>query len=290
LKTRLLISTAFCFTVLCSSCSSYISPDGSDDFHRTETAGGKEELLLHLDFENAKNCVCTEETLKSLWGDINISSGVLSGRVKIVSNSTQGRVLQVFYPRDKFESADSGAQWKYFLHKSYQCLYCSYKIKFSAGFDFVKGGKLPGFAGGTANSGQIPSTGYDGFSARMMWRENGSMIQYVYHPGQAANTGDIFYWRTGSGKAQFECERWYRIEQKVTMNTPGSSDGSIECWLDGEECLCINNITFRYTDAYAIDIFYFSTFFGGDTPDWASSRNQTVCFDDFIISTERAEN
>ena len=50
--------------------------------------------------------------------------------------------------------------------------------------DFVKGGKLPGLFGGEGNTGGGIPTGMDGFSARMMWRGSGRVVQYVYYPDQ----------------------------------------------------------------------------------------------------------
>jgi hypothetical protein len=38
--------------------------------------------------------------------------------------------------------------------KSYEVLYCQYKVKFEEGFDWKKGGKLPGLAGGDKPGGE----------------------------------------------------------------------------------------------------------------------------------------
>lgn len=245
------------------------------------------KVIFYQDFEKATNGVCTENSLSNLWGNIEISSGVDTGRVSIVSDSVQGRVLRVSYPINQYDSTYSGAQWKLLLGQTYQELYCSFRIKFVTNFDYVKGGKIPGFAGGAANSGKRPSNGLDGFSARMMWREEGSAIQYVYHPGQIADTGDVFYWQINNQNAKFITNRWHLVEQRVVMNTPGFFNGIIECWLDGVRAFYLDNISFRYTDVYGIDIFYFSTFFGGSSSDWASSKDQYIYFDDFLIATKR---
>lgn len=248
----------------------------------------KGELVFSQDFESADLGTCTVSNLNLMWaGSADGFSGVASNRVSIVTDAVQGQVLRVLYPSNQYESAQSGAQWKFYLNKTYQELYCTYKVKFQNGFDFVKGGKIPGLAGGTANSGKRPSTGFDGFSARMMWREEGSAIQYVYHPGQIADTGDVMYWTVNSQYVKFIPGQWHQVEHRIVMNTPGFFDGIIECWFDGIRAFYVDNISFRYTNAYGIDIFYFSTFFGGDKADWASSKDQYAYFDDFIISTKR---
>lgn len=69
------------------------------------------------------------------------------------------------------------------------------------------------------------------------------------------------------------------------MNTPGKNDGIIQSWLDGELVLDRRDIRFRDTNTFSIDQLYFSTFFGGDDPSWAPSKNETVLFDDFNVST-----
>ena len=53
----------------------------------------------------------------------------------------------------------------------------SYEMAFEEGFDWVKGGKLPGLRGGlnsTGCSGGKLASGMDCFSARLMWRRNGN--------------------------------------------------------------------------------------------------------------------
>ena len=70
----------------------------------------------------------------------------------------------------------------------------SYDVQFEEGFDFVKGGKLPGLFGGEGNTGGGIPTGMDGFSARMMWRGNGRVVQYVYYPDQPEHFGHDMPW------------------------------------------------------------------------------------------------
>ena len=52
----------------------------------------------------------------------------------------------------------------------------SYEVAFDSGFNYVLGGKLPGFRGGPdpdGCSGGNASTGANCFSSRLMWRKNG---------------------------------------------------------------------------------------------------------------------
>lgn len=51
----------------------------------------------------------------------------------------------------------------------------SYAVAFADGFDFVKGGKLPGLRGGTPSgcSGGVKSDGTACFTSRIVWRAGG---------------------------------------------------------------------------------------------------------------------
>ena len=64
-----------------------------------------------------------------------------------------------------------------------------YRIRFDAGFDFSRGGKIPGPGGRDAPSGCQTSTG-TGFTARQMWREQGRLIGYIYDMDQRGDCGN----------------------------------------------------------------------------------------------------
>jgi hypothetical protein len=71
----------------------------------------------------------------------------------------------------------------------------------------------------------------------------------------------------------------------VRMNTPTRRDGIVQAWLDGRPVLDRHTLRFRDVGTFGIDQFHFSTFFGGSTADMAASRDDTVDFADFVIST-----
>ena len=134
------------------------------------------------------------------------------------------------------------------------------------------GGKLPGLVGGRANTGGKKSSG-DGWSARYMWREQGKLCLYLYHPKQPDRYGEYF-----CTDVKFETDRWYWLHQQVTINSPGNSDGSIIVRVDGKQVLNLRNMVLRYGNAAPIDAFYFSTFFGGNQPEWAPQRDSYANF------------
>lgn len=94
------------------------------------------------------------------------------------SSTSSGPVFQVTYPAGSFNNDTGGAQFIALWNSTtpFQSLMVSYEIAFDAGFNFVKGGKLPGIRGGpslTGCSGGKEADGTTCFSSRVMWRTEG---------------------------------------------------------------------------------------------------------------------
>lgn len=155
----------------------------------------------------------------------------------------------------------------------------SYSLRFSDGFDFVKGGKLPGLFGGNAPSGGEKPNGTDGFSARFMWRSGGDGEVYAYLP-----TSTSFGTSLGRGSWKFKPNVWHRLEQEVVLNQPGQDNGSVRVWLDGRQVWQDNRLRFRTTDKLKVDGIFFSTFFGGGDTSWATPKDVSIDFADFALS------
>jgi hypothetical protein len=149
----------------------------------------------------------------------------------------------------------------------------SYCVRFPAGFDFVKGGKLPGLFGGTVTSGRRIPDGTDGWSTRYMWRTGGAGEVYAYLPSSVEHGTSL-----GRGAWSVATGRWQCMAQTVVLNTPGRSDGSISLKVDGKQVFAATGLVFRTTRALRIDGVFFSTFFGGGDPSWASPRDQHADF------------
>jgi hypothetical protein len=75
------------------------------------------------------------------------------------------------------------------------------------------------------------------------------------------------------------------VEQAVRLNTPGRSDGTIDVNLDNKRVLHVGGLEFRTTDRLGIEGVFFSTFFGGSDPSWATPRAQYADFAGFAVST-----
>jgi len=149
---------------------------------------------------------------------------------------------------------------------------------------------LPGLSGGTSPGGGKKSDGSDGFSARIMWRENGDIFQYMYWMERVPEKkwGDDLPWIDISGNSQpfkFILGQWHTLKTEITMNNPGKRDGKIISWFNGKLALSYSG-AFRADGAtFGIDNFNFTTFFGGNTPDWAPTKDETVYFSEFKITT-----
>jgi hypothetical protein len=148
-----------------------------------------------------------------------------------------------------------------------------YCVRFPTGFDFVKGGKLPGLFGGTVTSGRHIPDGSDGWSTRYMWRRGGAGEVYAYLPTSLAHGTSL-----GRGSWSITTGRWECVAQTVVLNTPGARDGSITVRVDGRQVFAAQGLLFRTTAALRVDGVFFSSFFGGGDPSWASPRDQYADF------------
>ncbi len=210
------------------------------------------------------------------WG--NAFLGKFHQRAAIVAEST-GNSLRVNYPKDSLGPNEGGGVFREQLapRKTYRL---SYRVLFEKGFDFRRGGKLPGLGGGRANTGGNKPIG-DGWSARYMWGEGGKLGLYLYHLDQKTDFGD----RIELG-VRIVPGKWLKIEQLIEVNAPGKADGRIQVWVDAKLALDLRDLRLRgkvKPEVALVDQFLFSTFHGGGTRDWAPRLDSHARFDDFHI-------
>lgn len=234
--------------------------------------------LLHVGFDDVAIGELKPELLPKLFGELHWES--LEGRASVVGRSDGNRALEAFYPAGAHGSKRSGASFTSKLQPSLE-YFLSYQIRFSEGFPFNRGGKLPGLSssGSKFTGGRRPPES-GGWSARYMWRRNGELELYLYHPKMEGPSGDRYGF-------DFRCEpaTWYTFTQRVKVNEPGKSNGLIQVWIDGKRYLNLDGLFLRGEDVGLIDSFLFSTFFGGSTKEWAPPSDCTIQFDEFILST-----
>ena len=213
--------------------------------------------------------------------------GIDRARLVAMPDAPGGTAMRVSYPAGSASKraggVDGGTQLYLRLPEPVDEMNLEYSIRFPAGFDFVKGGKLPGLYGGTVTGGQTIPDGTDGFSTRYMWRRDGDGEVYAYLPTSQEHGTSL-----GRGCWSFPTGSWTTVSQRVRLNTPGLADGEVTVQQDGHEVLRRTGLTFRTTDELRIEGLFFSTFFGGGDESWASPVDQYAEFAGFRLSTDTA--
>jgi hypothetical protein len=207
-----------------------------------------------------------------IWGTQNLA----------VRQDGSTKVLAVTYPNSSIDPAAKMAPvgGAGFVYPSRAALFSgclTYEVRFASGFDFGRGGKLPGLYGGNA-----PSGGADaemGFSARYMWRSGGAGEVYLYSPDKTGKYGES----VGPGAWTFVPGQWQRLEEEIVVNHIGQHDGVLRVWVDGSLVVNRTDILYRVNENVLVHGLMFSTFFGGHDPSWASPKTQTALFRDFRL-------
>lgn len=236
---------------------------------------------FNADLNNHPQGVYSEALMESDFGSAQELNNH-GNRFQIISGSDayDGQSLRVHYLAGETGATNSGGQFFAFLPPEDE-YYLDYYIKFSDDFDFQMGGKLPGLSGGESNSGGNKPTG-DGWSARYMWRENGALSVYLYHMDQPTSYGEYFALNRNATPGT-----WHRLTQRVKVNTGNNNDGELQVWFDGELVLLRTDIRYRNNNQAPVDHFFFSTFYGGNTPEWEPDNDGYTFFDNFKIGTNK---
>jgi hypothetical protein len=151
----------------------------------------------------------------------------------------------------------------------------TYDVRFPVGFEFVKGGKLPGMYGGV-----LPFSGGkrnpNGWSMRLMWRDQGLAEVYGYIANSSGYGDD---W-TGGGLAFQADGKWHHLAEQIHLNSPGNADGYVTLSYDGQEYIRKSGLAITTTNT-PISGLYFSTFYGGHDASWAPSADMAIGFANF---------
>ncbi|MEI8174396.1 MAG: polysaccharide lyase [bacterium] len=102
----------------------------------------------NISFNNCPLGLYTKDRIDQDWNNPSRIMGVGSGRCNIVEDpiNKSRHVLEIKYPKGKTgqEEDGGGAQWRLKFGESFLRRIVEYQVMFPIGFDFVKGGKLPG--------------------------------------------------------------------------------------------------------------------------------------------------
>ena len=261
---------------------------------------GRARDLVRADFEADPAGPYTLARCKAAFPGVTWDDGLTDGsRVQVVQGGDTaggGKAIRVVYPANSLGPSGTngnpagGAQWKASFGGRADTLFARYRILVPDGFGWVKGGKLPGLCGSQCNTGGNPPTGRDGWSARLMWRAGGVLVQYVYHAGQEGTYGADLVWKRNGAPLAIETGKWHEVQVRICLNTPGTgggpgrADGRVTGWYDGVLAIDTAGFRFRDLDTMHIDKFYFSTFFGGSSNDFRPTKDERIFFDDFAVS------
>ncbi|KAI0818500.1 hypothetical protein BC629DRAFT_1278600 [Irpex lacteus] len=171
---------------------------------------------------------------------------------------------------------------------------------FPSGFNFVKGGKIPGLYGGNSDSEALSCSGGrrdDGcWSSRLMWRTNGAGELYTYLPpdftqNQAvcdiapfSTCNDVYGASVGRGSFDWKTGGRTTVAQRVRLNDAGQSNGELQLFVGGKSVINVGGLTISNSSAGRIRGMQFQTFFGGSDSSWATPTDQYVWFSDFSVA------
>lgn len=242
--------------------------------------------LLDLNFQNSPLGAYTAPQFIQDWAiNPSDSSGVSHGRLNIGAEQSGEQYLDVTYSAGGIGGSSASVFKVPLGSQPLKELWLQYKVYFPENFNWVKGGKLPrlsGYLTGKKPTGCVSNADIDGFSARFMWREDGHLLQYLYHPEKSERCGD--YYSTGKF---LQKSRWHTITSHITLNVDGHDQDRVDAYLDGELVLTLTDLALTLNNAEAsINYFLFETFFGGGSASWAPQVEQHAYFDDVVISTQ----
>jgi hypothetical protein len=103
----------------------------------------------------------------------------------------------------------------------------SYNVYLPADFEFDYAGTLPGMFG---VSPQLGANDGERFATHVTWSNLGAFGSHV-----AMTTKANFLTETTphDQRAMLPRGKWFRVDQEVILNTPGSLDGQVKLWIDG---------------------------------------------------------
>tara|TARA_B110000305_G_scaffold242145_1_gene320390 strand:- start:5964 stop:8159 length:2196 start_codon:yes stop_codon:yes gene_type:complete len=148
----------------------------------------------------------------------------------------------------------------------------NYDVKFDEDFQFVKGGKLHGLGPDSPITGGKPMRP-DGWSARVTFKEAGSLRSYLYAQNKDGQYGTGVY----APDFHFEKENYYAVSLHVKLNEKSAeSDGFAHIYINGKRVIEHDGVRFRgeVGEETLISTFLFSTFHGGHVPECAPRNSE----------------
>lgn len=254
-------------------------------FMGSSKAQGTSDTLLDVSFAEY-DCSRREYSKAMARSDfgagVNACMGFNEGRVFVENGAVWG-----VYPKHKVGAKASGFTIKAPLHPVDEAT-LGYEIFFPKGFEWTKGGKLPGLSGGTSPTGLTEDTNKteNGWSARVMWRSHNRLTSYCYWPNREKHCGSDLWWKDGGSNLNISEGEWHTIRFHVKLNDVGKQNGENTVWVDGKQVLSETGIVWRVHDNNtSIDQMYMQTFYGGGAAspsklaEYLNNKSLTTCFE-----------
>lgn len=214
----------------------------------------------------------------------------------VIEGNSSGPVLRITYGKGSFGDTDGGAQFLSLFNGSIQpqTMMLTYDLAFDDGFQFVKGGKLPGLRGGSnvngCEGGSQPN-GTDCWSTRLMWRTSGAGEVYAYipTPNDLCDQNNIicnsdFGTSIGRGSYTWSSGAWNRVTILVQLNSPGNvANGNVLLYYNEVLVISQSNLQMRSETSVLASGLFFSTFFGGSDSSWQSPIEQHTYYRNFRL-------
>jgi hypothetical protein len=226
----------------------------------------------------------TQQAATAEWPVLKWFGLAERGRIVASAKNPAQRFLEVTYPAGTFGPDKNGGQFLVAIPAREEW-YLDYYVMFRPGFDFRLGGKLPGLTGNGALSTGGNNHPGEAWSARYMWHARGGIGVYLYHMDQKGKYGDTL---TLEG-CTLKPGQWHRLTQRLKVNTNEDRNGVVQVWFDGKKVVDRTDLRLRSGTKAPVDSFYFSTFHGGSSADWAPQSDSLACFDDFLIASSERE-
>lgn len=166
-----------------------------------------------------------------------------------------------------------------------------YYLYLEPGWSQTSGGKLPGFMGVysyTGQGGNASTPASPGWSTRVKFTkgtvpDKSRIGYYIYHLDQPTRFGQSFY----STTHQLAHGRWYCMEGRTLLNTPGQRDGLVQLWIDGGQALEVDGLAFRRPTEPNVRIheFILQQYWGGPTT--SPNVTSSSVIDEVAVSDSR---
>ncbi|KAI8909432.1 hypothetical protein DFJ77DRAFT_433363 [Powellomyces hirtus] len=219
------------------------------------------------------------------------------------TGGSSGDVMEVTYPAGSRNPKNGPVGGTGFFAapislKGAKTVTLSFQILFPKGFNFVKGGKLPGLYGGrTGCSGG--DSALDCFSTRFMFRTKGLGEIYLYVDRKLQDKSFCqvkpvtlcnpqYGASMGRGAYSFTPGSWMSLTQTITLNTfkgkKPNKDGRVQVYANGKKVIDFDKVVFIPKPTIGFEGIDFETFFGGSDDSWCTPSTQQVYFKGFSLT------